>query len=350
MELQSAVTQTLYAQLLEEAMAYAVAIFENGVVGSPYINTAGGRRYVYWQIKLPDGSFKRKSLGSESPETEALVRGLLERKRTAGEAIEALRSTTRAFVAGGGMAIEAAHFKVIEWLAMGGLFSKGVVVVGSHAFAAIGNALGARWGSSPKTTDVDFVRPATIALAIPDSGERINVPETVKAGDSSFFEVPRLNLKQPSTSMMSRKSKVKIDFLTTQKHWDDDTPHYFPDLAIAAEPLRFMDYLIGDRLFQGLIVGPYPIPVTLPDPARFALHKLVIAQERSLSFQTKAEKDIAQAAEVIEALAGIGREGDLQEALKALALLTNGTPVEKLQRSVERMRGQARQTIEMLVA
>lgn len=349
MEIQSAVTQTLYAQLLEEAMAYAVSIFENGVTGSPYINTAKGRRYVYWQIKLPDGSFKRKSLGPESPETDALVVGLLERKKTATDAIEAMRATTRSFAAGGGMSIEPAHFKVIEWLARSGLFSKGIVVIGSHAFAGIGNALGVRWGRSLKTTDVDFVRPSAIALAIPDSGETINIPDTLKAADSSFFEVPRLNIKHPSTSMMSRKSKVKIDFLTTQKEWGDETPHYFPDLAIAAEPLKFMDYLIGDRLFQGLVIGSYPIPVTFPDPARFALHKLVIAQERAIAFQTKTAKDIAQASEVISALLDAGRESDLRDAMEVLAALPNGSPVEKLEKSIQRMPGDGKDLLgEML--
>lgn len=346
MESQSAVTQTLYSQLLEEAAIYAVSIFENGVAGSPYINTSRGKRYVYWQIKLPDGSFKRKSLGCESPENTALVQRLLERKRTAAEAIAALRATTRSFLASGGLASEPAHFKVIEWLAMGGLFSKGVVVVGSHAFTGIGNALGVRWGSSLKTTDIDFARHSTITLAIPDPGEKINIPEAVRAGDDSFFEVPKLNLKHPSTSMMSRKSKVKIDFLTTQKKRGDNTPHYFPDLAIAAEPLKYMDYLIGDQLFQGLVVGAYAIPVTLPDPARFALHKLIIAQERPHAMQTKAAKDIAQASEVIEALAETGRQDDLGLALDALANLPAGSPLNKLKKPATRLSDQARQAIE----
>lgn len=350
MELQSALTQTLYSQLFEEATAYAVSIFENGVVGSPYINTARGKRYVYWQIKLPDGSFKRKSLGCENPGTDALIKSLLDRKKTANEAVTALKATTRSFVASGGMHIEAAHFKVVEWLARSGLFGKGVVVVGSHAFAGIGNALGVRWGGSLRTSDMDFVRPTAISLAIPDSGETINIPEVVKAIDGSFFEVPKLNLKHPSTSMMSRKSKVKIDFLTTQKAWGDDVPHYFPDISIAADPLKFMDYLIGDRLFQGLLVGAYPILVNFPDPARFALHKLVIAQERGTVFQTKAKKDIAQASEVVAALLEIGREDDLQEAMDALVKLPNGTPAENLAKSIEHMHGAAKDIVKTLLS
>lgn len=349
MEAQNALTQMLYAQLLEEAMAYAVTLFENGVVGSSYVNVSRGKRYLYWQIRLPDGSFKRKSLGLESEATTALVTSLLARKESAAEAIAALQSTTRSFVASGGLSIEPAHFNVLEHLARSGLFSKGNVVVGSHAFASIGNALGVRWGNSLKTTDMDFVRPTGISLAIPDSGETIRVPDVVKAADSSFFEVPKLNLKQASTSIMSRKTKVKIDFLTTQKSWHDSEPHYFEDLAIAAKPLRFMDYLIGDQLFSGILVGSYAIPVTLPDPARFALHKLVIAQERVPAFQTKAKKDIVQASEVLDALLEVGRKGDIDAALAALAGLPNGEPLKKLARSMAQMSGPAREYLRALL-
>lgn len=51
-----------------------------------------------------------------------------------------LKSTTRAFVASGGMSMEAAHFRVMEHLARAGLFRKGLVLVGSHAFTALGIA------------------------------------------------------------------------------------------------------------------------------------------------------------------------------------------------------------------
>ncbi|MBK7425020.1 MAG: hypothetical protein IPJ48_19160 [Propionivibrio sp.] len=74
--------------------------------------------------------------------------------------------------------------------------------------------LGVRWGGNMKTTDMDFARPSGIALAIPDSGESINVPASIKEFDPTFFEVPMLNNKHPSTSLMSRKTKIKIDFLT----------------------------------------------------------------------------------------------------------------------------------------
>lgn len=342
MELQNALTQTLYAQLQEEAAAYSVSIFEQGVFGSPYRNKSGGHDYIYWQIRRPDGSFKRKSLGRDCPETQSFVERLLDRKKTAIESIEALKTTTRAYIGSGGMGIESAHFRIMESLACGGLFSKGLVLVGSHAFAAIGNMLGVRWGGNLKTTDMDFARPSGIALAIPDSGESINVPASIKEFDPTFFEVPMLNNKHPSTSLMSRKTKIKIDFLTVQKTGIDFAPHYYSDLAIAADPLRYMDYLLGGKSCQGLVIGAYAIPVNLPDPARFSIHKLVIAQERSLNFETKSAKDIRQASEGIEALVEIGRESDLQRALSDLLATGSKKPLENLKKSVARMNGKAK--------
>lgn len=343
MEIQSALTQTLYAQLLEEATAYSVAIFEQGIVGSPYLNRAGGHEYVYWQVKLPDGSFKRTSLGRNSQETQAIVEQLLARKKTAAELTESLKATTRAFVGSGGMAIELSHFKVIESLARAGLFSKGVVLVGSHAYTAIGNVLGVRWGQTLKTTDMDFARPSGIALAIPDAGEQINVPEKVKEFDRTYFEVPQLNNKNPSTSLMSNKSKIKIDFLTVQRNGIDNTPHWFADLSIAAEPLKYMDYLLGGLSVRGLVVGSHAIPVNLPDPGRFAIHKLMIAQERTLSFETKSTKDIKQATDVLEALIEADREADIQQAIAELIPMPKA--LANIGKSMERMEGRAREVL-----
>ncbi|MFZ4539000.1 GSU2403 family nucleotidyltransferase fold protein [Propionivibrio sp.] len=346
MESQSSLTQMLYAQLQDEALAYSVAIFEQGVTGSPYINTSGGHEYVYWQIRQLDGTLRCASLGRNSPETQAIVAKLLERKKTATELIDALKLTTRSFVGSGGMDIENSHFKILETLARGGLFSKGVVLVGSHAFAAIGNMLGVRWGDKLKTTDMDFARPSGIALAIPDAGGNINIPDTVKQDDPSFFEIPQLSRKQPSTSMMSSKSKVKIDFLTVQKNAIDTSPHYFSDLGIAADPLKYMDYLLGGESRQGLIIGNYAIPVNLPDPARLAIHKLVIAQERTLSFETKSQKDIRQASELIDALSDLGHEQNIRLAISDLIAIGSNKPLENIKKSMNRMEQNTRSVLE----
>ncbi len=55
--------------------------------------------------------------------------------------------------------------------------------------------------------------------------------------------------------------------------------------------------------------------VSIPSPARLAVHKLLVAQDRSAAFQTKSVKDVAQSAHVIDALDEL-RPGDLAAAWK----------------------------------
>ena len=57
--------------------------------------------------------------------------------------------------------------------------------------------------------------------------------------------------------------------------------------------------------------------VRLPDPARFALHKLLLSARRPAAQQTKARKDREQASEVLELLAS-ERPGDVRAALAGL--------------------------------
>jgi len=68
-----------------------------------------------------------------------------------------------------------------------------------------------------------------------------------------------------------------------------------------AQPLEFMDYLIEDTQ-RAVVLSGAGIPVVVPSPGRFALHKLAVSQLRPISFQAKITKDIAQAASIIEIL------------------------------------------------
>ncbi len=315
---QSPVTQTLYAQLQEEASVFHAIIFEQGIAGSPYLNHANGHAYWYWQVTDPDGKLRRMSLGRDIAETRELVDRLKMRKQEASEAISALKSTTRAFVASGGMNMETAHFRVMEHLAQAGLFRKGLVLVGSHAFTALGNLLGLRWGSQLKTSDMDLARALGISLALPGNSESIDVLAAARELDPTFFAIPQLDSRQPSTSIISRKTRIKLDFLTVHTATETDQPRYFPDIGIAATPLRYMDYLLGGLNRRGLIIGSYAFPVNLPDPARFAIHKLIIAQVRRHDSEAKSQKDIRQADELIAGMLELGLQDDIIEALSAL--------------------------------
>jgi hypothetical protein len=70
-----------------------------------------------------------------------------------------------------------------------------------------------------------------------------------------------------------------------------------------------------DAQSAALVTGAGAL-VRVPHPARFALHKLVVATSRPAAMQAKRDKDLRQAAQLIEVLAE-DRPGDLARARRA---------------------------------
>jgi len=59
------------------------------------------------------------------------------------------------------------------------------------------------------------------------------------------------------------------------------------------------------------------ILANVPNPARYAFHKILVSRSRSVTDHTKIEKDLQQAAQLIDVLAE-DRPGDLALAWEAL--------------------------------
>jgi hypothetical protein len=93
-------------------------------------------------------------------------------------------------------------------------------------------------------------------------------------------------------------------------------PIFVRRLNASATPLKYMDYLIEDPISAALIAGT-PCLVKVPQPARYALHKLITSQERYGSLNEKRKNDLIQAAEMI-ALLKEDHPGDLNLAKDAL--------------------------------
>ncbi len=82
--------------------------------------------------------------------------------------------------------------------------------------------------------------------------------------------------------------------------------------GISAVPLRFPDFLIHEPVRSVLLHGA-GIPVTVPAPERYTIHKLILIDRRDASSPAKAGKDIAQAGNLISVLVE-QLPGDLIEA------------------------------------
>jgi hypothetical protein len=124
--------------------------------------------------------------------------------------------------------------------------------------------------------------------------------------------IARPNLHQQPTAWRDRESGMVVELLAPNEGPDLDEPLELPALGAYALPLRFLDYLIH-RPAQSVALYRSGVLVNVPQPARYAIHKLIVATRRIPSATAKAGKDIEQAAALIRVLAE-DRPDELEEA------------------------------------
>lgn len=313
MQRQPLEVQTLYAELLEQLAAYEASRAIGHTPGSFVTKNVKGQEYYYFQYVGPGGAKSQTYLGRRDPSLDALAErfaegraGLAEDQRT----IERLAALLRA---GGALMTDAPSARVLRALADAGVFHAGGVLVGTHSFVVLGNLLGVRWDTSLRTQDVDIAADATLGIAVP--GTDADLPSALDSLQMGFLPVPGLDPESPTTSFKVRGRSLRVDLLTPSAR-AQSRPVRLPRLAAAAQPLRFLDYLIESPVKAAVVNGGV-VGVSVPDPARFALHKLMVAGERPAAMQVKRDKDLSQAAQMLEVLHS-DRPGDLALAWEAL--------------------------------
>lgn len=112
-----------------------------------------------------------------------------------------------------------------------------------------------------------------------------------------------------------RGGEFHVELFTPARGKPGNGPVRIPALNAMAEPLRYLDYLI-EAPQPAVIPFDIGILINVPDPGRFAIHKLVISQRRAMAFAAKSAKDIDQARQVLEVLLDI-RPGAISVALDA---------------------------------
>ena len=201
-------------------------------------------------------------------------------------------------------------------MAESGVFRLGGVLVGTHAYVVLGNLLGVRWEHAAiRTRDIDIAtsakQEADLAIALPQI--TADVPSALESLKMGFFPIPQLDPMQPSTSFMIRGNVLRVDILSPLQ--DRQTkPVFIPRFKTAAQPLRFLDYLIEEKIPAAVIDGG-GILVNVPSPGRYAIHKLIVAQERGPEVQAKKEKDLFQAFQLLSVLKE-DRPGDISAAVE----------------------------------
>lgn len=323
--------QTAYADLL--ARLQEDAVLELG--GTPVLRQRGARKYWYSVQRLA-GRTAERYLGPDSAD----VRERVARARQANEDLKQ-RDRQRARLArmcraAGLPAADAQTGKVLLALARAGMFRLRGVLVGTHAFRCYPALLGVEIPEARAATeDIDLAAFRSVPVALYD---RLD-PALEEALKRIGPFVARPSLDRQPTAWRDPESGVLVELLAPNEGPDRSEPLELPAPDAHALPLRFLDYLIHE-LVQAAAIYRSGILVNVPDPARYAIHKLIVATRRHPSAAAKAGKDIEQAAALIRVLAE-DRPDELEDAF-AEARQRGPAWREAVDRGTRRLPGDAR--------
>lgn len=171
-----------------------------------------------------------------------------------------------------------------------GLVEAGLVLIGSHAYGALLNDLGAS-AAGYRTQDIDLARGERLSVSLPDGTD---FAALLRESDLDFVAVPGMPSRQPSTSFKLRGAgAMAVDLLAPGPAIGKVVP--IGELGSHAQTVPFLEFLTEEPV-QGILLSPSQVvPVNLPAPERFVLHKLYASQSRAAQ-RDKTRKDLEQAA------------------------------------------------------
>jgi len=284
-----------FAELMDVLLADATVRSAKSLRGSFAKKTVKGRDYWYYQFTDIDGGIKQVYIGPESDR----VRELIEAAHKGVVNDEHLKASIAAAIKAGYATTPPKQFKIISRLADYGFFAAGGVLAGTHAFIAIGNLLGVKWTDGGSTMDVDFAHAGKhISIALP-SNIKVDLFDAIESLEMGFVPLSAFGGKQGGSYVNPETKEDRIDFLTPITGMSSE-PVFIKEIGIALQPLKFMELSLGkvDRSAILSSTGNGAVAINVPDPALFAVHKLIVSAERG-SANPKSTKDVMQAAAII---------------------------------------------------
>jgi hypothetical protein len=337
-------TQTLYAEISERLRALEAVRSFASLSGSFAKKQVSDGDYWYFKTSEGAGGQREYFIGPDNRATQAIMKSYVAGRPEAEAALAQIERLCAMLRHGGAMLTDTPSARVISGLASAGVFRLGAVLVGTHAFIALGNLLGVRWESALRTQDIDLAASRVLHVIVPQT--EADLPKALDALNMGFLPVPGLSPNEAETSFKVRGQALRVDLLTPASGARHDKPVFIPRLKAAAQPLEMLDYLLDASIPAPLLNGGATL-VNVPDPARFALHKLIVSGRRQVFEQVKAGKDRQQASEVISTLYD-DRRGDLGLAVEEL----NKRPAlwrTRLRRELAKLTNDAKAAREMIL-
>jgi hypothetical protein len=291
--------QTLYADLVQKAHAA-----EPG--GSTYVRKQVKVEYIYGKRTLGAGQIS-EFLGRADDER---VQARAERYRKAQAAARERRKIVSMLKSAGLTAPTPQVGIILEVLADAGLFDEGQgVLVGTAAYQSMDALLGVFLPSTAiMTGDVDV---ATATLALRAKAEGDTMEQILKRADESFRAVGGLDRKAWPWRFRNDEGFF-VELLMPVRKRNDESPARLRGLKAGALRMQQIEWLIENPVRAVALYGA-GVPIRVPDPARYAIHKMIVAKRRGAD-RIKARKDLEQASAIWEALSETD-SGHLQAVL-----------------------------------
>lgn len=155
--------------------------------------------------------------------------------------------------------------------------------------------------STIRTRDVDFLFPLPSKIR-----GKVDIPEILEEVGFSmdFSNSGIIRLTHP---------QLLIDFIVPDRGKGLPSPYKLPELGINAQPLRFQDILAKNTVSVNL----EDMKIILPNPAAFALQKLLISSRRA--YEEKGKSDKRQAIELLHELVRLKNTKEIKSIYNMLS-------------------------------
>lgn len=326
MESLSHIAHAAYHDLLRLLQDDAVS----EIRGTPSKVNRGNKAYWYDSYRVGN-TVHKTYIGEDTPALRARMERLIDLKAETTSRRAARARLIRILRAEGMMDMDRATGSLLNAMAKAGVFRLGGTVIGTHAFRLYEGILGLRYSFNQmaQTDDLDIASFERLSLALDDT---VSPPLQKVLRDFTFDPVPGLD-KGTTWRWKQSRSGLLVEFLTPSFE-EAEGIRPLPALGVQAQSLHHLNYLLAEPI-KAAALYQSGVLVQIPRPERFAIHKLIVAARRRDDDHLKSNKDRAQAAFLIEALAE-DRPDDLREAY-ASARSLGPRWRERLNQSLKRM-------------
>lgn len=278
------------------------------LIGSVEERHRNGRVYLYDKFRIGT-DMRSRYLGEGSDELRERLAKAQALKAAGEERRKTMARLARILRAEGFTATDRDTGSLLLAFARAGVFRLGGTLVGTAAYALYQGELGVRFDAEElaQTGDIDFASFERLSVAL---GDRVEEEPGDILRSLKFDSVPAVEGRQVWKWRQNRGTAM-VEFLTPA--FGDETVKPLPALGVSAQALNYLNFLIAEPI-AAVALYRSGVLVQIPQPERFAIHKLIVADRRKAGpDQAKARKDRGQATFLIKVLAE-DRPDDLREA------------------------------------